>query len=454
MNGVPRRVAVVGGGLSGLVAARTVQQAGARPTVFEAADRLGGKVFTSELGGEPFDVGADAFLFRMPEFTDLCEELGLADELIAPSTGQVWLWFEDGLRRLPSGTVLGLPADPDSLESSGVLSPIGLADARSEAALGPPSLGPDDDPPLRPFVVERFGVEIADRLVDPLLSGVYAGDTDRLGLRSATPVIAALADEAVRHQTSMASVLAKRRVAAAQDGRPVFKTVRGGLRRVIDRLAEDLPDVRTHATVSAIERDGSGWLVAGERYDGVVLATPAPVSAQLLQRHHPEAASLLDEVRYASAVVVAMAYPPTVRLPDGSGMLVPRDHGRFVKAVTWSSRKWPHLAERGHVLLRCSAGRVGDTRHLGMSDAEIVASVRDDLAASMGLHTDPVDVVVTRWGHALPQFDTGHRARMLLVRQLASEVGVALAGAAHEGVGLPACVASGQRAAAEVLGEG
>ncbi len=444
------RIAVVGAGISGLTAAWLLQRQGRDVVVFDGAERVGGKVWTRPLQGEPFDVGADAFLARQPDFVELCEDLGLGHELVAPATGQVWLWFRDGLRRLPPRTIMGIPSDLDALASTGVLSHVGLSRARAEGALPPPSLAAHEDPPLRPFVVERWGDEVADRLVDPLLSGVYAGDISKLGLRSATPVLAALVDEAARHHTPLQSALTTRRIAAASDNSPVFKTVEGGLGRVVDTLVSRLDDVRVGTPIDALERTGAGWQVAGEGFDAVVVATPVDVAANLLEHHVPAAAGLLNEVVLASAVVVALAYPAGTRLPSGSGMLVPRSEGRFLKAATWSSQKWPHLADREGVVLRCSAGRVGDPDLASVSDAEIVGRVRSELAEAAGLEGPPDDVVVTRWQRAMPQYDSGHLLRMGAAVQEAQEHGVFLAGNAYEGVGLPACVRSARSAALRV----
>lgn len=445
----PARVAVVGGGLSGLAAAWFLREAGLSPVVFEADQRTGGKVHTATLAGGPFDVGADAFLARRPEVVELCEALGLADDLVAPRTGRVWLWFDDGLEQLPGGTVMGLPADLDALADAGVLSGAGLAAARAEATLPPPDLGAEEDPPLRDAVVRRYGDEVADRLVDPLVSGVYAGDITRLGLRSATPVLAAAFDEAAARGASVTAVLARRRREAAPDARPVFNTLRGGLGRLVEALTARV-EVRACTAVDRLDGRAGSWHLAGERFDAVVVATPAPSAARLLADRAPEAAARLDAVRLASSVVVSLAYPREVELPPGSGMLVPRTSGRLLKAATWSSQKWPHLDDREAMVLRCSAGRIDDPGPVDLPDHELVRATRRELHEALGIDADPLDVVVTRWRDALPQFDSGHAAAMAAARADAEAAGVAVAGATWEGVGLPNCV-RGARLAAEVV---
>lgn len=380
------RVVVVGGGLSGLATAWYLRRdhPDFEVVVHEGNDRLGGKIRTRELAGQPFDVGADAFLCRQPEFAELCVDLGLGDDLVAPLQAKVWLWLSQGLRPLPTGTTLGIPGDLEALEAAGVLSAEGLSRAQGEAWLGAPRLGPKEDPTIADFVAARFGPEVVDRLVDPLLSGIYAGDTARLGLRSAAPAIAALADVAVKTNSSMLEVARLRSATLVGDERPVFQTVKGGLGRVIDRLAQDLL-VRTGTSVARLTRVAGRWHVDGEPTDAVVLAAPAWRTTQMIASSSPALASRLDRIPFAGATVVALAYPSSVTLPEGSGMLVPRGEGRLLKAATWSSRKWPHLAERDEVLLRCSMGRVDDGRHEMLSDEEAIERTRQELAEAMGL---------------------------------------------------------------------
>lgn len=442
------RVLVAGGGLTGLATAWFLRRdhPELEVEVWEASDRLGGKVHTASLAGEPFDVGADSFLARQPEFRDLCVALGLEDELVAPASGTVWMWLEDGLRPLPTGTVLGVPGDLDAVERSGVLSEHGLLRARGEVFLGPPKLGPDDDPPVAHFVEERFGSEVVDRLVDPLLSGIYAGNTHRLGLRSAAPAIAAIADAAEQAQRSMTEVLELRQATLADDPRPVFQTVRSGLGTVIGRLAESV-DVRLDRPLGRVDHRADRWHVEGDAVDALVLAVPTPDASRIVSASAPGLAGLLDRVEYGGSCVVALAFPGDVELPEGSGMLVPRGAGRLVKAATWSSRKWPHLAERDHTVLRCSIGRVDDHRHDLLSDDDVVAGTLEDLRDGLGIDVEPEHVLVQRWPRALPQYDSGHLRTVSEIHHAADVAGVVVAGAPFGGVGLPSCVRDAARAA-------
>ncbi len=463
-----RRVVVVGGGITGLATAWYLRHGlpgdetagrttGEEPpddvevTLVEAGDRLGGKIVTREIAGIPVDAGADAFLARRPEGERLVRRLGLQDRLVAPATGQVWLWVRGRLRPLPAGTLFGVPSDLGALARSGVLSPLGLARAALEPAL--PRRRWAGDRSVADLVAARFGRQVADHLVEPLLGGVYAGRADRLSLRAAAPPVAAAADRAA---SLVRGARAQRRQAAGDD-RPVFLTLEGGLGQVVDALAEGLPDVRTGAAVAEVAaRDGGGATVRladGSTLDAdhVVLTVPAFAAAPLVRPIAPAAAALLDGIRYASVGVVTLAYPLVVGdlAPEGSGMLVPRTEGRLVKAATWSSRKWPHLAGADRFLLRASVGRIDDQRFAAMSDAELVATVAGEVAEAMGIDVAPTASLVTRWDRALPQYEVGH---LRLVRDVRDAVRVRapwmhLAGAAYDGVGLAPCIGQAEAVA-------
>lgn len=460
------RLIVVGGGVAGVSAAWHAVHDGPSGTevvLLDAETRLGGKIRTEVVDGEPFDVGADAWLSIHPWFRDWVERLGLGDRIVAARTSDVVLWIDGRLRKLPPGTVLGFPTAILPLLRSGVLSRRGLARAAMEPLL-PRRDDPDADVGLGRFVARRFGHEVADRLVDPLLSGVYAGDANLLSLHAAArPVADAAADRgslllALRRRRTKAATVAFGQPVAGQPG---FRTVRGGLGSVVDRAVEGLgpgAQVRTSAAATRLSRDGDGWRVhlddgtevVGDR---VILATPGPVTAGLLRDVSPRAVEELGDIRYACAVVIAMSFPSGTTLPAGSGMLVPRTEGRFLKAATWSSQKWPHVAERDGVHLRCSAGRIDDATALDLDDDEVVARALEDLRDAVGLTTAPTFTRVVRWRDALPQYEVGHLDRVARIRAALAEdaPGLAVAGAAYDGVGLPACTKSGLDAAALLL---
>lgn len=456
------RVVVVGGGITGLATAWYLRHGrgpdgGTAPdvTLVEASDRLGGKIAGARLAGVDLDVGADAFLARRPEGERLARRLGLGDDLVAPATGQVWLWVRGALRPLPTGTVLGVPGDLRSLARSGILSPAGLLRATLEPIL--PRRRPVADRSVADLVDGRFGSEVTDVLVEPLLGGVYAGRADRLSLAAAAPAIST----ADGGRSLLAGMRAHRR-RAGSDGGPVFLTVAGGLSRVVDALVAGLDDVRTGARVAALApRAGGGAevvLADGTvlEADHVVLTVPAFAAAPLVAPLAPEAGRLLGGIPYASVAVVAAAYPAAVgdRYPHGSGMLVPPREGRLVKAATWSSRKWPHLAGGDAFLLRASVGRIDDERWRSMDDDELSGRVADELAAATGIATAPLATRVTRWERSLPQYEVGHLRRVRDVRD-AIRVTVPwlhVAGAAYDGVGLAPCVAQAETVAGALGG--
>ena len=376
-------VIVVGGGIAGLATAWFLQEAGVRVTVLEGADRVGGKVRTDTFGGAPLDVGPDTFLGRVPWAADLCRAVGLGDDLVAPATSRAWLWSRGRLLPLPEGLALGVPLEPLALARSSLLSPAGLARAGFDLVL-PRSRWPVD-PSVADVIGGRLGREVLERLVDPLIGGINAGRSDRLSLAAVAPD---LASAARRHRSLVVGLRADRRAAPPSDV-ALFLGLRGGLRRLTDRLAADL-DVRTGTDVARVRRGevvlGDGTAVAAE---AVVLAVPAPAAAPLVREASPAAAAALDQVRYASVAVTTLAYrPQDVAHPlDGSGFLVPRVDGRLTTACTWFSSKGPALGEAtGSVLLRCSAGRDGDERIHDLDDAELVRR----------LHAEAADRVLTR----------------------------------------------------------
>lgn len=447
------RIVVVGGGVTGLATAwRWRDRADVR--VLEAGPKPGGQVRTITLADAPLDVGADAFLVRQPEAERLVRQLGFTDhDLVAPATGQVRLWVRGRLRPLPQGTVLGVPADLRALARARVLTPAGLARVAAEPTL--PWRNVVGDRSVADLVGSRFGHEVAETLVEPLLGGVYAGRLDRLSAAATLPPVWAAA---ARDGSLTSGLRAHRRRTAAVDG-PVFRTVRGGLTRVVERLAEDLGDRLHPATeVRAVARDGDGWLVrtAGGDVtaDVVVLAVPARVAARLVAPLVPAAARGLATVRTASVATVALSYArePDARLPDASGVLVPRTEGRLTKAMTFATRKWPHHADRPTWLVRASVGRIDDDRHTHLDDEELARMVDAEVRWATGLPRPAGCWSVTRWPDALPQYEVGHRERVDRIRHaLATEAPrLHVAGASFDGVGLAARAAEAERLAVEL----
>ena len=459
-------VAIIGGGIAGLAAAYALRDAGLAVTVLEGSPRLGGKLAVSPVAGIEVDAGAEALLARRPEGIGLLADLGLDGERRDPGTTSAGIWTRGQVRPLPSRQFMGVPADPGDLAGTGLLSPEGVDRAAADASL-PAGPGDDADASVAERVGARMGREVVDRLVEPLLGGVYAGRCEDLSFQATLAPLAAAAPRFPSLGQAVASLLP----APAQPGTPppppVFTTLAGGLGTLPPLLAAASgADVRTRATVRELARTAGGWrLTVGSAHapewldaDAVILALPARPASRLLAGASPAAAAALAEISYASMAVVTLAYPEAAfpDPPSGSGFLVPAVDGRAIKAVTYSTVKWPHLRDQGAGLhlVRCSVGRLGDEAILLRDDDDLAALAAEDLATATGVRGRPADVRVTRWGGGLPQYSVGHLDRVARIRAgIAAQPGLAVCGAAYDGVGIPACIASAGKAAAQVLAQ-
>ncbi|MBZ5734413.1 protoporphyrinogen oxidase [Nocardioides sp. TRM66260-LWL] len=463
------RVAVVGGGIAGLTAARDLVDAGHAVVLLEESARTGGKIRRREVGGLLVDVGAEAMLNRRPEGVELAAGAGL--DVVHPAIASSRIWTHRGLRRLPR-TLMGVPLDVDDLADADVLSAEGLAHVRRERDL--PASDVERDVSVGELVDRRFGSEVTDLLVEPLLGGVYAGHAREISARAAVPQLVAMA--------GAGSVLAQAPVAAASAATyqaPVFAGIEGGMGRLAEALTADLRargvEVRTGTPVHALHPALDGHdLVSGpphdrrrERFAGIVLATPSAPTARLLADVAPATAREIAALEAASVVVVTLvlraADAPALATTDSSGFLVPPIEGRRIKASTFSFAKWSWVREAGRdadgpggdlLVLRTSLGRHREDVAEQASDAELVAVSLLDLEAATGVRARPVDVHVQRWPRGLPQYAVGHLARVERIREgLHGVARLAVCGAAYDGVGIPAVVASAHRAAAEVASD-
>jgi len=449
------RVVVVGAGLAGLAAALEVraQQPEAEVVVLEASGRVGGKVAVSEVAGIAVDEGADSLLTRVPDGVALARAAGLGEHLTSPASGQAHVWSRGALRPLPAGTLLGVPADLGALARSELLSARGLYRTALDLAL--PGAPVEDDVSVGDVVRRRLGAEVVDRLVDPLLGGVYAGRADLLSLRATLPQLVA---PAARHRSLLLAAREARGAAPPVEG-PLFAGLRDGLGRLPAAVAAASgADVRLRTTVRELRRTTAGWVLttgsaaqpAVEHADAVVLAVPGPPAARLLRDVAPAAAVEVAALEYASVAIVTLVLAgPTPGA--GSGYLVPAVERRTTKAVTFTSRKWGHDA-RGPAVVRASVGRYGETADLQRSDAELVAAVLGELRQAVGPLPPVLGSRVVRWGGALPQYAVGHVERVRRIREaVARQPGLAVAGAAYDGVGVPAVARSGAVAARVAL---
>ena len=476
-------VVIVGGGIAGLAAAFFLRDEAVRVTVLEGSPRLGGKLSVSEIAGVAVDEGAEALLVTRPEGTGLIAQAGLDGERVEPGTTSSAIWTLGALRPLPRRQFMGVPSDLAELAKSGVLTGDGVARASQDLLLPPTTR--DGDVPVAGYVGARFGAEVVDRLVDPLLGGVYAGRSADLSFDATMPALSA----ASRRYRSLAEAARSLLPAAVGDredgpaagtrsGGSVFTTLAGGLGVLPSYLAKASgAEIRTSSMARELSRRPAGepvWRLAvgsaaaQERVeaDAVILAVPARPAGRLLAGVPGASAAVtaFTEISYASMAIVTLGYPrsafPGASLAalGWSGYLVPAVDGRAVKAVTFSTVKWPHLAgvtARGSEpleIVRCSVGRIGEEAVLQRADDDLVALAAAEFAQATGVRGAPVASRVTRWGGALPQYTVGHLDRVARIRAaVASQPGLAVCGAAYDGVGIPACVATARAAVSQVM---
>lgn len=488
MSGKELRVAIVGGGLTGLSAAfylkRLAGEAGRTVdvTVLEASDRLGGMVNTLRKDGFVIERGPDSFLGRKLPMLHLARELGLLDELVGTNPAAVKTYLANGGRLvpMPKGMNLGIPNELGAFARNSVVSPHGKLRALDELRIPPREGGGDES--VGAFLERRLGKEMVERIAEPLLAGIHAGDLYALGLEATFPqfadmerrygsVIRGMMEARLSAPTAGAKAAAARSAAVGGASVPptAFLTFRSGLSVLIEKLAASLrsegADIRLGARVKGLEKAAPATDAAPAYRlrladgavldaDAVLFALPAFATSPLLAPHAD--ASALDVIRYVSVANVVFAYDDDRRFNhklDGSGFLVPHSEGRTITASTWTSSKWRHTAPAGKRLVRCYVGWAGDESAVELPDDEMTAAVRRDLRELMGLTAEPAFVEITRLRHSMPQYPVGHVERIAAFRAGLAErlPGVLATGHAFGGVGLPDCVEQGRAAAEELL---
>ena len=467
---------VLGAGISGLTAADDILRAdpSAEVTVLEGAEQVGGKLRGAQVAGRTLDVGAEAVLSRRPEAVEMIARAGLEDAVVHPTAARAQIWSRGQLHPVPTRTVMGVPADPDEL--AGLLTPQEVERARAEEV----QVTHESDVSVGELVGSRLGRAVVERLVEPLLGGVYAGHADLLSAAASVPALLRAAQEGVSLLATAGQLVPPAPPeGAAAPRRPIFATVEGGLHRLPTALADQLTRQGARILTGTLARElhrepGAGYaVVTGPRpspttyrADRVVLALPPAPAARLLEQVAPDAARLLADVETASMAVITLAYRSEELGPlDASGFLVPPVDGRVVKASTFSAAKWDWVADAGRgagpegsdlTFLRLSVGRHREEATLQVDDAALVETARAELAEALGRELPaPVDTHVQRWGGALPQYAVGHPARIGAVRHALERVPDLVAcGAAFDGVGIAACVQSAHRAVTDLLGVG
>lgn len=439
------RVAVVGAGIAGLAAAWHLSDR-AEVSIFDPAGP-GGKLVTPPFGSGAIDAGPDAFLVRVPEALDLCREMGIDDTLVHPDPGRTLLWTDAGPRPLPEGLVLGAPTRLGPVLRSRLLTVGGIA--RAAMDLAKPRSRFDEDLSTRDLIRTRFGDEVADRLVDPLVGAIHAGTTARLSAEATVPQLLAVAR---RHRSLL---LGLRSVASPSPKAPIFATPAAGLQSLVAALVHRLDErgiTWQPQQVSGVRRHPSGVAVGDELFDGVVLAVMAPTAAGLLGADAPPG---LGHIRFASVALVTMSFPDAdlAAVSGVNGLLVPRSRGSLMTACSFGSNKWPQWRTPGTGIVRISTGHDQDRRAFDLDDATLVDRLVSELGEALGRPASPVRARVTRWPSSFPQYDVGH---VRWVDAIDAHLGralplVALAGCSYRGAGIPACIASGRRAADRLL---
>ncbi len=461
-----KRIAIIGGGISGLSSAFYLEKARAAGmeleyTLFESGQRLGGCMSSDRIEGCLVEAGPDSFLTEKPWASNLCQELGIADQLIGSNDSQrkTYIVVKGRLIVMPDGLMFMVPTQlvPTAL------SPLFSWSTKMRMArelLHPPRPMHDDET-VAEMVERHFGAEVVDRLADPLLSGVYGGDAGKLSARAVLPRFVEMEEKYGSLSRAMLAARKKMKAAAGkQPARPLFTSLKDGMQQMVDTIVGRLnpESIRLRRHVRRVYPENGGWRVSiemngDERYDAVILATQANVAGTLLDGVDSGLARNLLDITYSSSVTVTLGYykDQLAKLPPGFGFLVPRSEGTRMLACTFVHNKFPHRAPEGKGILRCFLGGARDEAVLGLTDDEILQTVSRELRDMVKLEGRPIFARVYRWREAMAQYEPGHIARVEQIEKRVAEIpGLALAGNAYHGIGVPDCIRSGKEAANSV----
>ena len=460
-----KRIAIIGGGISGLAAAFALEErrrAGAplEYVLYESSPRLGGVVRTERVEGCVIEAGPDSFLTEKSWAADLCRTLGLGDQLMSSNDGdrKTYILVHGRLVLIPDGLMFMVPT---KLLPT-VLSPLFSVKTKLRMArewFHPPRAA-DGDESVASLVERHYGRELVDRLADPLLSGIYGGEASSLSVRAVLPRFAEM--ERTHGSLGRALLAARKPMsqAARQPQRPLFASLKNGMQQLVDALLSRLSRSRLliNMPIDQLRAEAHGWRVSAgakaDSFDGVILATPAHSAAKLLSPCSAALANELGGIAYSSSITVGLGYGRQVRqsLPPGFGFLVPASEGRHMLAATFVHNKFPCRAPEDRALLRCFIGGAHADQVWQLSDGELVGLVREDLEEILRLRAEPVFARVYKWKAAMAQYGVGHLDRLERIERLRRPLpNLALAGNAYRGIGVPDCIRSGSEAAIEVL---
>ena len=463
------RVAIIGGGISGLAAAFAVEEQRRAGTqidyvLYESSARLGGVLRTEHIDGCVVEAGPDSFITEKPWAADLCRDLGLSDQLIGSNDAdrKTYILTNGRLVEMPDGLMFMAPTK---------ILPTGLSPLFSwktklrmtQELFHPPRAG-DHDESVATFVERHYGSELVDRLVDPLLSGVYGGEASRLSVRAVLPRFAEM--ERTHGSLGRAMLAARKKMAAGprRSAPPLFTTLKNGMQHLAETVISRLTpaSLLLNAPVQAVQREGGTWVVSpgmpSDQFDSIIVALPAPAAAQVLRMASPELSAELAAIQYSSSITVGLGYDRDVRraLPPGFGFLVPRSEGKKLLAATFVHNKFPHRAPDDRALLRCFFAAKNAEDVWPLTDEQIIGIVRHELQQILGpqvsgLRVEPLFARVYKWKSAMAQYGVGHLDRLDRIEGLRQRLpGLALAGNAYRGIGVPDCVRSGRDAAKQL----
>jgi oxygen-dependent protoporphyrinogen oxidase len=458
-----KRIAIVGGGISGLAAAFALEErrrAGEalKFAVYESSPRFGGVLFTEQVEGCLIEAGPDSFLTEKPWAADLCRRLGIEDQLIGSNDAdrKTYILVKGKLVPMPDGLMFMVPTQLSPAILSSLFSP--ATKLRVAREWWYPARVSNGDESVAALVERHYGAEMVDRLADPLLAGVYGGEAAQLSVRAVLPRIVEM--ESKYGSLGRGMLAARKNVKRSLPAPSIFSSLKGGMQQLGEALVAKLPAeaLRANSPVQAVQRQDRGWVVsagyASDQFDAVIVATPASAAAVLLEIASAELASELRAISYSSSVTVALGFDQNVRvaLPPGFGFLVPRREGKRLLAATFVHNKFPHRAPKDRALLRCFLGGSRDEQVLQLTDENILSIVRDELRQILGVKSDPLFTRLYRWRGAMAQYTVGHLERLDRIEGLVKPLpGLALAGNAYRGIGVPDCIRSGEAAVQQVL---
>ncbi len=459
------RVAIIGGGISGLSAAFALEEhrrsgGDVDYVLYESSPRLGGVLRTEYIDGCIVEAGPDSFITEKPWATDLCRALGLGDQLIGSNDAdrKTYILTKGRLVEMPDGLMFMVPTKILPTGMSPLFS--WKTKLRMTRELFHPPRAVDHDESVAAFVERHYGSEMVDRLADPLLSGVYGGEAASLSVRAVLPRFAEM--ERKHGSLGRAMLAARKKMSAGprKPAPPLFTSLKNGMQHLAETVVSRLTpsSLLTKAPVQAIQREAGSWVVSAglqsDQFDGVIVALPAPAAADVLRMVSPELSAELAAVQYSSSITVGLGYDRDVRetLPPGFGFLVPRSEGKKLLAATFVHNKFPHRAPDDRALLRCFfAGRNAEDVW-SLPDYQIIGVVRNELQQILGLRAEPLFARVYKWKSAMAQYGVGHLERLDRMERLRQQLpGLALAGNAYSGIGVPDCVRTGRDAAKHLV---